>query len=349
MKALVTLGDGTFKLQDVQTPVVTPNQILVKVVAAAQNPTDWKTLLLNKRPGNILGCDFAGIVVNIGSDVPPGLRKLGEPVAGFVHGGIGPNGAYAEYLVADAALVISVPDNMTLESAAQLGVASLTVCQAFHQCLGLPTPLKPVSGSESRDLLVWSGTSATGQYAIQFAKLAGLRVISTASVKNIEFVKSLGANEVFDYADSKTPRKISSATGGALKYAIDCISEGMTPNQVSTSLGKEGGTIATLLPYQSRRKGVETEFILAYSILGQDVSFPFEFPANTEHYENAKIYCKMVSEILSILPVKPVPIRLYPHGLASVQEGFEDMKAGKVHAEKITYRIADTPGIQDSE
>ncbi|KAF8166308.1 chaperonin 10-like protein [Mycena galopus ATCC 62051] len=330
MKALVTLGDGTFELQDVQTPFLNADQILVKVVAAAQNPTDWKTLLLNKTPGNILGCDFTGIVTEIGTDVPHGLRQLGERVAGIVHGGIGPNGAYAEYVVADAALVISIPDNMTFESAAQLGVACLTVCQAFYQCLQLPTPLKPLSGSEIKDILVWSGTSATGQYAIQFAKLAGLRVMSTASAKNIEFVKSLGADEVFDYADSLTPRKISFMTGGALEYAIDCISEGMTPNQVIMSLGKEGGTVATLLPYQSRRKGVETEFILAYSCLGKAVAFPFAFPANTEHYENAKIYCKMVSEIVSTFPIKPVPIRLYPNGLASVQEGFEDMKAGKV-------------------
>jgi NADPH:quinone reductase-like Zn-dependent oxidoreductase len=160
---------------------------------------------------------------------------------------------------------------MTFENAAQLGVACLTVCQSLFQCLHLPTPFQPASVPE--DILIWSGTSATGQYAIQFAKLAGLRVVSTSSVKNIEFVKSLGADEVFDYADSKTPKRILSATGSALKYAVDCISEGMTPNQVSMSLGKEGGTIATLLPYESKRKGVQTVFILAYSALGKVTIF----------------------------------------------------------------------------
>ncbi|KAF7348025.1 GroES-like protein [Mycena sanguinolenta] len=111
------------------------------------------------------------------------------------------------------------------------------------------------------------------------------------------------------------------------------------------SLGKEGGTIATLLPYQSRRKGVKTVFILAYSVFGKVVEFPFPFPANQEHHENAKMYCELIAEVLRRGTLKPVPLRLYPHGLASVQEGFEDMKAGKVHAEKITYRIADTPGL----
>ncbi|KAJ7730967.1 chaperonin 10-like protein [Mycena maculata] len=345
MKALVTAGDGSFRLQDVSVPALSSGEILVKVIAAAQNPTDWKTLLLHTRPGNILGCDFAGTVVEIGPEVPTDLRKKGERVAGLVHGGITANGAFAEYVAVDAALVIPIPDNMTFENAAQLGVACFTVCQSLYQCLGLPTPLQPTSVPE--DILIWSGTSATGQYAVQFAKLAGLRVISTASLKNIEFVKALGADEVFDYADSKTAKRISAVTGGALKYAVDCISEGMTPNQVSMSLGEEGGTISTLLPYESRRLDapVKTVFILGYSVFGKDVEFPFSFPANQEHYENAKIYAKMISEIISTGTVNPVPVHLYPQGLSSVQDGFEDMKAGKVHAEKITYRISDTPGL----
>ncbi|KAJ7354453.1 chaperonin 10-like protein [Mycena albidolilacea] len=345
MKALVTVGDGSFQLKEVVVPGPGADQILVKVVAAAQNPTDWKTLLLHTQSGNILGCDFAGTIVQIGTDVPAGLRKLGERVAGVVHGGIGPNGAYAEYVVADAALVIALPDDMTFENAAQLGVAGLTTCQCLYQCLRLPTPLAPAPVPD--DILIWSGTSATGQYAVQFAKVAGLRVISTASPGNIDFVKSLGADEVFDYVDSKTPKRIAAAAGGTLKYAVDCISEGMTPNQVSVSLGKDGGTIATLLPYKSRRKGVDTVFILAYSALGKAVEFPFPFPQNSEHHENAKMYCKLISEVLSKHTIKHVPVRLYPNGLASVELGFEDMKAGKVHAEKITYRISDTPGLRE--
>ncbi|KAJ7661573.1 chaperonin 10-like protein [Mycena polygramma] len=345
MKAAVAVGDGSFQIQDIGIPVPDRCEILVKVVAAAQNPTDWKTLLLHAQPGYVLGCDFAGTVVQIGSEVPTGLRRLGDRVAGMVHGGIGPNGSYAEYLVADAALVLAMPDNMTFEHAAQLGIACLTTCQCLYQCLGLPTPLQPTSISE--DILVWSGTSATGQYAVQFAKLAGLRVISTSSAQNVDFVKSRGADEVFDYADSMTPKRILSATGNTLKYAVDCISEGMTPNQVSMALGREGGTIATLLPYKSRRKDVpvETVFVLAYTSFGKVVEFPFTSTAKPEHYDNAKKYCELISEVLSSFVIKPVPVRLYPHGLSSVGAGFDDMRAGKIHAEKITYRIADTIGL----
>ncbi|PCH33721.1 dehydrogenase [Wolfiporia cocos MD-104 SS10] len=346
MHALVTNGDGTFDLKQVPIPTPGPNDVLVKVAAIAQNPTDWKTALLHQRKGNILGCDFAGTVVGIGSNVEPGLRKIGERIAAIVHGGVSPNGAFAEYVVTDATIAIPIPDDMSFEIAAQLPVACYTTCQCLYQCLNLPTPLEPTK--EPIDVLVWSGTSATGQYAVQFAKAAGLRVISTASARNIEFVKSLGADEVFDYADSHTPRKIFAATGGKLRHVVDCISEGRTPNQCSMSLSKEGGTITTLLPYTSRSKGVKTDFVLAYSIFGNPVEFPFVFPASEEHHKNAGQYAKLIAEVIAKIPIKSIPVNIFPNGLLSVADGFEYMKAGKVHAEKITYRIADTPGLSSA-
>ncbi|KAJ7054979.1 chaperonin 10-like protein [Mycena amicta] len=347
MKASVTLGNGTVELQDVEIPQIHANQVLVKVVAAAQNPTDWKTLMLNLKSGNIMGCDFAGVVVNIGSEVPTALRKRGERVAGFVHGGIGPNGAFAEYVAADAELLIALPDEVSFENGAQLGIACITTCQALYQTLSLAPPISPQlqPASSDIDILIWSGTSATGQYAIQFAKLMGMRVLSTASAKNFEFVLSVGADTVFDYTDSRTCKRIAAATKNALRYAMDCTSEGMTPFQTSMSLGAAGGTIATLLPCESQRPEVEPKFVLAYSYLGKAVEFPFKFPAHQEHYENGKTYCKLISDLLFRGALRPVPMRLYPHGLASVRSGLQDMKDGKIHAEKVTYRISDTPGL----
>lgn len=183
--------------------------------------------------------------------------------------GVSNNGSFAEYLVVDAELIISIPDTWTFEEAAQLGIACYTACQSLYRVLGLPNPFETNSITPQMDLLVWSGTSSVGQYAIQFAKLAGIRVVSTSSPGNFDFVRSLGADLVFDYADSKTAKKILNESKGTLTRAVDCISEGMTPVQVSNSLSKHGGKIATLLPYQSRKPGIETEFLLAYSIFGK--------------------------------------------------------------------------------
>ncbi|EGN93603.1 hypothetical protein SERLA73DRAFT_171938 [Serpula lacrymans var. lacrymans S7.3] len=343
MKALVTSGDGGFEINDIAIPVPDPDEVLVKVHSVTQNPTDWKSAIVNRQRGNVVGCDFSGTIVVLGQNVSHDVRKVGERVAGVVHGGIGPNGAFAEYVVVPADLVIVIPDTMSFENAAQLGVACFTSCQSLYQSLKLPTPLEPTS--TPKDVLIWSGTSSTGQYAVQFAKLGGLRVITTASPQNFELVKSLGADEVFDYADSKTPKKIVAASGGNLKHAVDCISEGMTPNQVSMSLSRQGGTIATLLPYESKKKGVDVQFVVCYAIFGKAIEYPFPFPANEEYSRNASMHAKMISQIVAQHNLTPIPIKLFPRGLASVADGIEYMKLGKVHAEKITYRLADTPGV----
>lgn len=167
-------------------------------------------------------------------------------------------------MVVSATLVFALPDTVSFDHGAQLGIACYTACQALYQGIDLPTPLNPIA--DPTDILVWSGTSAVGQYIVQFAKLAGFRVISTASLKNIELVKSLGADEVFDYEDPRTPAKIFEATGGNLRYAVDCICVRSTPDQVAMSMSKEGGKVAVLLPYESKRENITTVFNVAYTI-----------------------------------------------------------------------------------
>ncbi|KZT64509.1 GroES-like protein [Daedalea quercina L-15889] len=343
MKAIVTLGNGRFDLKDIPVPPISAGDILVKVAAVSQNPVDWKTALLHQKSDNVLGCDFAGTVAEVGPEVPSTMRRVGERVAGFIQGGVAPNGAFAEYVVIQAVLAIPLPDSVSFEEGAQLGIACFTACLTLYQYLKFPTPDCPAK--VPTPVLIWSGTSATGQYAIQFAKLSGLRVFTTASPKHFEFVKALGADEVFDYADSRTPRKIFASTSGTLRHAMDCISQDRTPNQVSTSLSKEGGTIATLLPYTSRTKGVKTVSILAYTIFGKDISFPYTQPAVAEDHASGIQYAKLISKLLSEGKLKPIPIKMFPNGLQGVQDGFEYMRAGEVHAEKITYRVSDTPGV----
>ncbi|KAF8154857.1 chaperonin 10-like protein [Crassisporium funariophilum] len=343
MKAVVTIGNGKFELRNVPVPTPKPDEILVKVEACAQNHTDWKSIILHKQAGNIVGSDFAGTVAVIGSAVPVGMRNLGERVAGAIRGNINPNGAFAEYLLANAALVFKLPDEVPFEVGTQLGVSCIAACQSLYQTLHLPNPLNPAT--TPMDILVWSGSSSTGQYTVQFAKLSGLRVISTSSPQNFDFVRSLGAVEVYDYADSRTPKKVFAATSGGLKHAVDCISDGMTPVQVSGSLSKEGGTIVTVLPYESRKKGVKTELIMVYSMWGEAIEIPVALEANPAYFENGVQYNKMISHMLAEGMLKLGPIKLFPLGLASVEEGISYMMAGKTHAEKIVYKIADTPEI----
>lgn len=340
-KAIIVTGDGTV-LRDAAVPKPGPDDILVKVTAAAQNPTDWKTAAYGKRIGAISGCDFVGIVVEIGPKVPANVRSIGERVAGFVHGGLYPNGSFSEYLSVPAEVVVHVPDDWSDEDAAQLGIAPFTAAQTLWSSQeNFPTPFAP--GTDSTPLLVSSGASSVGQYVIQFAKLSGFKVITFASPKNFELVRSLGADEVFDYKDPDASKKVKEITNGQLKFAVDTISEKQTPQQIADALSDEGGMVSVILPCKTVRDNVKVVHSLAYDLLGKDFNFPQVFKANEVETARGKEYAKLITNLLATGKVRPNATTVLPKGLASVPEGMQYMRDGKVSGEKITYRISDTP------
>ena len=180
---------------------------------------------------------------------------------------LNPVPAFAEYVVAEAEYgIVPVPEGWSFEEAAQLGVAAFTALQTLHETLELPSPFDARTGHE-RSILIWGGASSVGQYAIQFAKLGGFRVITTASPKNFDLVKGLGADEVFDYRDEGVVEKIRASTGSALDIAVDTISEGKTPEQVTGAIGDKGGRVAIILPYESPRPDVKVKFSMATELL----------------------------------------------------------------------------------
>jgi len=178
--------------------------------------------------------------------------------------------------VADAEFgVVPIPDGWSFEEAAQLGIGPLTALQCLYQTLELPSPLEVITpGDPQRAILVWGGASSVGQYAIQFAKLGGLRVLTTTSPKNVGLVKGLGADEVFDYRDEDVVEKIRAATGNALDIAIDTISEGKTTGQVAGAIGDKGGKVAIILPYESPRSDVKAVFSYVPDFLKRVRSVP---------------------------------------------------------------------------
>ncbi len=162
-----------------------------------------------------------------------------------------------------------MPGGWSFEEAAQLGVAPLTALQCLHETLELPSPFEDRTAPEQpqRTILIWGGASSLGQYAIQFAKLGGLHVVTTASPKNFDLVKGLGADEVFDYRDEDVVEKIRVATGNALDIAFDTVSEGKTPAQVTGAIGDKGGKVATILRYESPRPTVKVTFSMLPNLL----------------------------------------------------------------------------------
>ncbi|KAI1784002.1 chaperonin 10-like protein [Ganoderma leucocontextum] len=243
MKAVVVEPGHKVAIKDHPVPPIGDNDVLIKTVSVAQNPTDWKHVDNNGKPGTVLGVDFSGNVVKVGKNVSS--PKVGDHVAGFVHGGcFEDEGAFAEYVKTPADLVWVVPKNtLSHDEAATLGCAFLTAVQdLYHPTrLGLVEPPAEVAGEDW--ILLYGGSSAVGQSLIQLAHASGYKIVTTASPRNFGLVKALGAEEVFDYRDPEVVSKIKKATGDSLTKAVDAIAELDSQRICAESLGPSGGKV----------------------------------------------------------------------------------------------------------
>lgn len=171
-KAIVLQGGTSAALvTDRPIPRLRPGYVLVDVKAVALNPTDWKHRERINTPGALSGCDYAGVVAETGTGYSKDWKK-GDRICGFVHGGNElekEDGAFAEKIVVKADVQMRIPDNMSFEDAATLGVAVVTVGQGLYQGMGLNYPNDPSTSGDY--ILIYGGSSAMGTAGVQFAKL----------------------------------------------------------------------------------------------------------------------------------------------------------------------------------
>jgi NADPH:quinone reductase-like Zn-dependent oxidoreductase len=179
---------GTLRLEDAPPISISDDQILVRVHDAGVNPVDWKIrqgYLRQAMPASFpltLGQDFAGEVAERGKGVQ--RFKAGDRVFGFAQG------AYAEYAAAPESTVAAMPDSMDFRTAAALPTAGLTALQAVRDVVG---------ARPGMTILIHGAAGGVGSFASQIAKNRGARVIGTASGDDIEYLRSLGVDEIVDY------------------------------------------------------------------------------------------------------------------------------------------------------
>ena len=197
MKGLVAHCYGApevLKLEQVAKPTPNDDQLLVRVHAAALNPVDWHYMrgspyLMRLSTGvgapkdGRVGVDFAGTVEAVGKNVT--RFKPGDEVFG------GADGAVAEYVVVRETRGVALkPANVTFEQAGSVGVAALTALQGLRDHGGL----KP-----GQKVLINGASGGVGTFAVQLAKHFGAEVTGVCSTRNVELVRSLGADRVVDY------------------------------------------------------------------------------------------------------------------------------------------------------
>jgi NADPH:quinone reductase-like Zn-dependent oxidoreductase len=195
------------KISEIDKPIPKSDEVLIKVLASTVNRTDtgfrsalyfvsrfWSGLL--KPKFNVLGCEYAGIIEEIGVDV--NLFKIGDTVFGFNDKTMGGNAEYIAVKQIDSVAIM--PSNVNFEQAA-------AITEGAHYALCDIRAAKVKSG---QNVLVYGATGAIGSAAVQLLNYFGANVTAVCNTKNVVLIKSLGANKVIDYLNedfTKTDQK----------------------------------------------------------------------------------------------------------------------------------------------
>ena len=194
-------GPDVLKFGDLLDPKAAAGEVIVDVHAASVNAADWKFRAgeyarhANVQFPQIPGRDFSGVVSAMGSGAD---LKVGDAVFGVL--AAGKEGTYCEKIAIDAALIAKKPDNVSHINAAALALAGLTAINSVEDTLEL---------KRGETILIQGGAGGVAGFAIQFAKYLGARVITTTSAANIDYVRTLGADQVIDYGAQDFTKVVS--------------------------------------------------------------------------------------------------------------------------------------------
>jgi NADPH:quinone reductase-like Zn-dependent oxidoreductase len=184
-------GPEVLHYGDVPDPVAAAGEVVVDVHAATVNAADWKfrageyTRHANVKFPQIPGRDFSGVVSAVGDGAD---LKIGDAVFGVI--AAGKEGTYCEKIAIKADLIGKKPDALSHINAAALALTGLTAINSIEDTLKL---------QPGETILIQGGAGGVAGFGTQFAKYLGAKVITTTSAANIDYVKSLGADQVIDY------------------------------------------------------------------------------------------------------------------------------------------------------
>jgi NADPH2:quinone reductase len=236
-------------LDDAPVPEPGPGEARIHVHAAGLNPVDWK-LIAGGSPDwhypQIPGLDVAGTVEALGPDVAE--WHVGERV--IFLGDMARAGAFADFVVAPIDVLARIPNHLTFEDAAALPCAGIAAYHALHRRLRV---------HQNQTILVWGASGGVGGFAVQLARIAGLRVIAAYSGHDRDYVLGLGAHEAVDRANDDLAEILRALTDGR---GVDAILDVVGPERATLDLDllAYGGGLACVagLPDLTRLKPFTT-------------------------------------------------------------------------------------------
>jgi NADPH:quinone reductase-like Zn-dependent oxidoreductase len=246
-------GDrSVLQFGDAPKPAIAPDEALVRVVAAAVNPIDWKI-----RQGHLktmvpyvfpltLGWDFSGVIEALGSEVSS--LAVGDAV--FSRPDIRRDGSYAEYVAVRAVEIARKPKTISHIEAASIPLVGITAWETIVSVGNL------VAGQKA---LIHAASGGVGSLAVQIAKSRGAHVVATTSSANIELVRSLGADQVIDYRNQRFADNVKD-----VDVVVDTV--GGDVQASSWSVLRRGGILVSTVSVPSIERaaalGVRSAFVL---------------------------------------------------------------------------------------
>lgn len=295
---------NVLKYEDISESQPGPGEVRIKVIAAGVNPVDWKI-----RSGYMelplpmtVGSDVAGVVDVVGQGVKsfqPGDEVFGKASPG--------EGGYAEYTVVNSAQIAQKPKSIGFIESAAIPTAGLAAWQSLFDIAGL---------ERGQTVLIHGAAGGVGSFAVQFAKWKGAYVIGTASSTNVEFLKSIGCDEVIDYRNQRFEDIMSN-----LDVVLDTI--GGDTLERSWGVLKPGGflvtTVASIPDGTPQKHGVRAERLMTQAD-GKELA--------------------QIAAIIDEQKIKPIVTTVLP--LADAQKAHEMSESGHTRG-KIVLRVAEDP------
>jgi NADPH:quinone reductase-like Zn-dependent oxidoreductase len=317
MKAIVYCDYGppdVLKLMDIPKPVPNDNQVLVKVRAASVNPYDWHFIRgtpyimrlgvgLRKPKVTRIGVDFAGTIEAVGKNpAAAGQFKPGDEVFG------GKTGAFAEYVCVSEKGVALKPANTTFEQAGSVAIAGLTALQAVRD---------KAKAQRGQKILINGASGGVGTFAVQIAKSFGADVTGVCSTRNVDLVRSIGADHVIDYTKedfTKSQQRYDVIIDNVGNQPLLSLRRALTPKGKYVMIGGGGLSDQGVIGPMFR----PIRAILLSPFVSQEMGMMLTDPTQNDY--------KMVADLMQAGKVTPVIDRRYklsevPEAIAYLEQG----------------------------
>ncbi|QWU46098.1 NADP-dependent oxidoreductase [Bacillus sp. NP247] len=331
MRAMVIdkYGKVPMRMTEMPTPEINEYEVLAEIHAASINPIDFKIrdgkvkLLLKYKMPLILGNDFSGVIVKVGTKVTQ--FKVGDEI--YARPRKNKIGTFTEYIAIHEDDIALKPNNLSFEEAASIPLVGLTSYQALHDIMQL---------QKGQKILIHAGSGGVGTFAIQLAKIMGATVATTASEAGENLVKSLGADEIINYKTEKFEDILKNYDavfdtlgGTTLEKSFDIIKSGGKIVSISgmpnARFGKEfsSGFFKTLLFSLSSKKltALEKKHTAQYSFL-------FMKPSGDQ--------LRIIANYIESGKIKPIIDRVFP--FEDAQKAMEYSESGRAKG-KIIVKI----------